>query len=148
MVNKQVLLDYKNDAVVLDELLSSNYGEHNIIIYPDNHTLRNIYSGYCKSLFENNYNNNGDGGSYEDNEMVLLIPNYETVQGVKYTLEKRAGINVQKHERNGSLAIVDSYKAYSSYHSSNNNDNNTMYNITSIVGFLLKEAECIYVFIG
>jgi hypothetical protein len=53
LVDKKVTLDYynnKNDSesVVLEELISSDYGEHNIIVYPDNHSLKNIYSGYCK----------------------------------------------------------------------------------------------------
>lgn len=75
--------------------MCSDYGEHNIIIYPDNYTLRNIYSGYCKSLFENT---NKSSSNY-DEEMVLIIPNYETIQGIKFTLEKRAGIKVQKPEK-------------------------------------------------
>lgn len=54
-----------------------------------NYTLRNIYSGYCKSLFENT---NKSSSNY-DEEMVLIIPNYETIQGIKFTLEKRADIN-------------------------------------------------------
>jgi hypothetical protein len=106
LVDKKVTLDYynnKNDSesVVLEELISSDYGEHNIIVYPDNHSLKNIYSGYCKSLFENtNSSSNSSTSSCYNNddyeEMILLIPNYETAQGVRHTLEKKDGINVQK----------------------------------------------------
>ena len=106
LVDKKVTSDYynnKNDSesVVLEELISSDYGEHNIIVYPDNHSLKNIYSGYCKSLFENtsSSSNIGTSSSYNNDdceEMILLIPNYETAQGVRHTLEKKDGINVQK----------------------------------------------------
>src|ERR671931_520942 len=81
--NNQIILNEKNDFDVLEEMVSSNYGEHNLLVYPDKSTIRDIYSCYCKSLFE--YNNNNDSSSGHD-EMVLLIPFYETVQGVKHTL--------------------------------------------------------------
>ena len=96
-----------------------------------NYTLRNIYSGYCKSLFENT-----NKSSNYDEEMVLIIPNYETIQGIKFTLEKRAGINVQKHKRNCSLVIVDFRKAYSCL-----NNNKAIYNIMSRMGSFLEQVE-------
>lgn len=114
--------------------MCSDYGEHNIIIYPDNYTLRNIYSGYCKSLFENT---NKSSSNY-DEEMVLIIPNYETIQGIKFTLEKRAGINVQKPKKNCSLVIVDFRKAYSCL-----NNNKATYNIMSRMGSFLEQVEYI-----
>jgi hypothetical protein len=58
------------------------------------------------------------------------------VRGVKFTLEKWAGINVQKHERNCSPVIVDSLKAYSYL-----DNNKAMYNIMSIMGSFLEQAE-------
>ncbi|MFL6348895.1 MAG: hypothetical protein ACJ72X_11440, partial [Nitrososphaeraceae archaeon] len=94
-------------------MVSSNYGEHNMLIYPDKNALRDIYSSYCKSSLE--YNNSNSASD----EMVLLIPFYETVQGVKRTLEKTGGIDVEKYEKDGALTIVDSFKAYS--HQSNDN---------------------------
>jgi hypothetical protein len=93
MVNEQITLNEKNDFDALEEMVSSNYGEHNILIYPDTSTLREIYSCYCKSSLE--YNNS----TSSSDEMILLIPFYETVQGVRYTLEKRAGIDVKNMRR-------------------------------------------------
>jgi hypothetical protein len=81
-------------------------------------------------LFE--YNNHNSAAV---EEMVLLIPFYETVQGVKRTLEKRAGINVEKYEKDGALIIVDSLKAYS------RESNNNTYNIVSLFKLLLQQAE-------
>jgi hypothetical protein len=46
--NKQITLNEKSDFDVLEEMVSSNYGEHNILIYPDKTALRDIYTCYCK----------------------------------------------------------------------------------------------------
>ncbi|MFL6329155.1 MAG: hypothetical protein ACJ71I_16955 [Nitrososphaeraceae archaeon] len=106
MPNEQIILNEKNDLNVLEEMVSSNYGEHNILVYPDKSTLREIYSCYCKLSLE--YDNNSNCAS---DEMILLFPSYETVQGVKRTLEKKAGIDAEKYEKDGSLAIIDSFEA-------------------------------------
>ena len=105
-----------------------------ILIYPEKSTLREIYSCYCKSLLEYNNCNNT---STADNEMVLLIPFYETVEGLRHTLRKRAGIDIEKFEKGGSLAIIDSFKAYSSQSSNNNNT----YKILPLFKLLLQQAE-------
>jgi hypothetical protein len=127
--NKQITLNEKSDFDVLEEMVSSNYGEHNILIYPDKTALRDIYSCYCKSSLE--YNNSTSASD----EMVLLIPFYETVQGVKRTLEKRAGIDVEKYEKDGSLAIIDSFEAYS------RQSNDNTYKIVPLFKLLLQQAE-------
>jgi hypothetical protein len=57
---------------------------------------------WVKPRFDNN--NNSTSAS---DETVLLIPFYETVQGVKRTLEKKAGVDVEKYEKDGSLVIID-----------------------------------------
>jgi MEDS: MEthanogen/methylotroph, DcmR Sensory domain len=127
--NKQITLNEKSDFDILEEMVSSNYGEHNILIYPDKTALRDIYSCYCKSSLE--YNNSTSASD----EMVLLIPFYETVQGVKRTLEKRAGIDVEKYEKDGSLAIIDSFEAYS------RQSNDNTYKIVPLFKLLLQQAE-------
>jgi hypothetical protein len=35
MINKQITLNEKSDFDILEEMVSSNYGEHNMLIYPD-----------------------------------------------------------------------------------------------------------------
>jgi hypothetical protein len=52
-------------------MVSSNYGEHNILVYPDKTALRDIYSCYCKSLFE--YNNNSRS-PYSNNNTYKIVP--------------------------------------------------------------------------
>ena len=130
MFDKQITLSEKNDFTILEEMVSSDYGEHNILIYPGKSTLREIYSCYCKSSLE--YNNS----NCASNEMILLIPSYETVQGVKRTLEKKAGIDAEKYEKEGSLAIIDSFEAYSRQSS-----NDSTYKIVSLLKLLIQQAE-------
>ena len=48
--SNQIILNEKSDFDVLEEMASSNYGEHNILIYPDKAALRDVYSCYCKLL--------------------------------------------------------------------------------------------------
>jgi hypothetical protein len=81
-----------------------------MIVYPDLNTLREIYSRYIKFQLE------------ENNEIVLIIPYYETTDSVRRILSENKEINdndndlpyihVQKYENEGSLIIIDSAKAY------------------------------------
>jgi len=69
-------------------------------------TLRNIYSYYAKIKLEYN------------NEIVLILPYYETTEMVRSILsgENKNNqsniIDVRKYEKEGSLIIIDSVKAY------------------------------------
>jgi hypothetical protein len=84
----------------------SEYGVHYLVVYPDMNTLRRIYSYYTKMQLEDN------------NEIVLIIPYYETTEMVRSVLsgEKENNqsniIDVRKYEKQGSLVIIDSVKAY------------------------------------
>jgi hypothetical protein len=84
----------------------SEYGVHCLVVYPDMNTLRRIYSYYTKMQLEDN------------NEIVLIIPYYETTEMVRSVLsgEKENNqsniIDVRKYEKQGSLVIIDSVKAY------------------------------------
>jgi MEDS: MEthanogen/methylotroph, DcmR Sensory domain len=106
---------------ILDHLFHAEYGSHSILVYPDIETLRETYSRYAKSQLEDN------------NEIVLILPYYETANKVRKTLSEgvvnniaddddtTAAINdtktnsiidVRKYEKEGSLVIVDSVKGY------------------------------------
>jgi hypothetical protein len=106
---------------ILDHLFHAEYGSHSILVYPDIETLRETYSRYAKSQLEDN------------NEIVLILPYYETADKVRKTLSEgvvnniaddddtTAAINdtktnsiidVRKYEKEGSLMIVDSVKGY------------------------------------
>ena len=69
-------------------------------------TLRDIYSYYAKVKLEYN------------NEIVLILPYYETTEMVRSILsgenknDQSNIIDVRKYEKEGSLIIIDSVKAY------------------------------------
>ena len=77
-------------------------------------TLRAVYSQYTKIQLEDN------------NQIVLILPYYETTDMVRLALSGRnvyddkngnnsfdySGIEVEKYEKEGSLLIMDSLKGY------------------------------------
>ncbi len=83
----------------------SEYGVHSLVVYHDMSTLRRIYSYYAKMQLEDN------------NGIVLILPYYETTEMVRSVLSgennnKSNLIDVRKYEKQGSLMIIDSVKAY------------------------------------
>jgi len=93
-------------------MLQAEYGSHYIIVYPDLLTLRKIYNTYSKMQLENK------------NDIVLLLPFYETTESVRkilstsddvslgFCVDRVSILDIRKHEKEGSLVIVDSKKAY------------------------------------
>jgi hypothetical protein len=91
---------------ILKQLRQAEYGAHYIIVYHDMMTLRQIYTGYIKTQLEYN------------NELVLILPYYETTETVRSVLSENHSsnegniIDVRKYEKEGSLMIIDSAEAY------------------------------------
>jgi len=132
---------------ILDHLFHAEYGSHSILVYPDIETLRETYSRYAKSQLEDN------------NEIVLILPYYETADKVRKTLSEgvvnniaddddddTAAINdtktnsiidVRKYEKEGSLMIVDSVKGYFGSDSNYEGEDRLM----SFFKQLVKKAE-------
>jgi hypothetical protein len=112
------------DAIV-EEIRLAEYGVHYLVIYPDMITLRRIYSYYAKMQLEDN------------NEIVLILPYYETTEMVRNVLSgedkynQGSTIDVRKYEKEGSLMIIDSVKAYF------RSDTDLM----SFIGSLSKQAQ-------
>jgi MEDS: MEthanogen/methylotroph, DcmR Sensory domain len=120
-------------------------GTHTLLTYPDLMTLRRIYPQYAKTLLE------------ERNEIVLILPYYETTEMVRLALSGAAdtdgssnssysGIDVRKYERDGSLIIMDSLKGYFPSGKQSSNDNNEdrskgNLDFISFLDVLLKQAE-------
>jgi hypothetical protein len=120
-------------------------GTHALLIYPDLMTLRRIYAAYAKKQLE-------DG-----NEIVLILPYYETTDMVGLALSGNtntnysnnfgySGIDVHKYERDGSLIIMDSLKGYfppEKRGSNNNKEGKSEGNLDfiSYLDVLLKQAE-------
>jgi hypothetical protein len=104
---------------ILEHLINTEYGAHSIIVYPNIQTLRETYSKYVKRQLKDN------------NEIVVILPYYETTDKVRKTLtdgfvtiadgndaaavndnESNNVIDVRKYENEGSLMIIDSVKGY------------------------------------
>ena len=85
---------------VLDKFKKqSNFGEHDILIYPDRYALREVYSRACKMALENN-------------EAVIMLLHFETRDNVLTSLGE-LGIDVYNYEKKErSLLIVGSAKDY------------------------------------
>jgi hypothetical protein len=113
---KQQGLDAREFSIEMD-IGSAEYGDHNMLAYPDLHTFRRIYGQFTKAQLD-------------DNGVVLLIPYYETTDSVRDILSQ-LGIDVRKCEQNRSLVIVDSVKAY--FHSD--------IDIKSLVKMMAEDAK-------
>jgi hypothetical protein len=79
---------------IIGQLHRFEFGEHNILVYPDYETLRDLYSQHCRIRLK------------EGNEIVLLLPHYETINSVREAL-RELDIDVAKHEQDNTLVIMD-----------------------------------------
>jgi hypothetical protein len=83
------------------ELRRSEIGSHFLVEYPNLPTLREMYSLYTKSAL------------YDGNEIVIILPFYETTDSVRRILsEDSACIDVSKCEKEQALLVIDSLKGY------------------------------------
>lgn len=91
-----------NVGVSLDQLNQTERGAHYILIYDHLITFRQIYSYYTKIQLE------------ENNELVLLLPHYETTDTVRRSLRENesTSMDIRKYEKEGLLVIIDSVRAY------------------------------------
>jgi hypothetical protein len=135
----------------LDALKGSQSGSHSLMVYPDLASLRAIYSSYTKIQLEDN------------NEIVLILPYYETTDMVRFVLSgadpnsdnvnpnlgQFSGIDVEKYEKEGSLIIRDSLKANvdsyeeqqgEDYERNTNNDTRKSMDLMEFLGVLIKHA--------
>ncbi len=75
------------------------YGEHNMLIYPNLHALTEIYSQYFKLQLDAN------------KEIILFLSTYQSVNCVRHNL-RDLDLDVAKFEEDGSLVIIDSVRGY------------------------------------
>jgi archaellum biogenesis ATPase FlaH len=83
------------------EIISqSEYGLHCLLIYSDLTTLREFYSNYIQKQIN-------------DNEMIQILPFYETENSVREILSKNLTVNLDRIKQDEkSLIIVDSLRGY------------------------------------
>ena len=83
-----------------ETISQSEYGLHCLLIYRDLTTLREFYSNYIQKQIN-------------DNELIQVLPFYETENSVRETLSKNMTVNLDiVNQEEKSLIIVDSLRGY------------------------------------
>jgi hypothetical protein len=163
---KSIKYQHRGVKEILNSLLNTPTGIHQIVVYPNIELLRETYFHYIKRLLEDN------------NEMVIFLPYHESVDSVKKILSsfstnsseddnnddrkgnnhKKGSIDVKRYTCNGSLVIIESQKIFSSIgettttinhqldkYNNNNNNNSTANNdndsFSSLVRMSLSHAK-------
>jgi hypothetical protein len=87
-------------ATILEYIRSSNYGDHNLVIYPRLQQFEEFYIECCKDSILNR------------SEIIVVVTYYQPVSEVRKKLHLLGGIDTTRYENNGALVILDSEKAY------------------------------------
>ena len=83
---------------IIEDIRRSDFQEHNILIYPDLPSFRQIYSECTKQALDNN-------------EIVFLATTYDSFDRIEDALRSKQ-ISVEYEKKNGNLIIVDAFRAY------------------------------------
>lgn len=90
---------FKNAGVreVMKSLFQIPLSTHTILVYPNTHTLREIYTNYI------------DNSDHEASELFVMLPFYETIESVKNNLmyNYMSTRNYENMRHKGSLVIQD-----------------------------------------
>ena len=98
MVNKEKLVDGNLESII-QLLCDCQYGEHDIVIYPDLDSFREIYARLTKSRINNCH------------DKVILLPHYETAKSVEQALME-LDVRAKDEIGRGSLEVIDSFHAF------------------------------------
>ncbi len=83
---------------IIEDIRRSDFQEHNLLIYPDLPSFRQIYSISTKQALDNN-------------EIVFLATTYDSFDRIEDALRSKQ-ISVEDEKKNGNLIIVDAFRAY------------------------------------
>lgn len=83
---------------LVDDIRRSDFQEHNLLIYPDLLSFRQIYSECTKQALDNN-------------EVVFLATTYDSFDKIEDALRSKR-ISVHDEKNNGNLIIVDALRTY------------------------------------
>jgi len=87
-----------SSSSLIEKIRQSNFHDHDIMIYPDLPTFRQVYSQATKEALERN-------------EIVFVATTYDSFQKVIDSLTQ-VGISVNKEAKDGNLIILDAVRAY------------------------------------
>lgn len=87
-------------ATILKHIKNSNYGDHNLVIYPHLEQFEEFYIECCKDSV------------LDRNEIFVLVTHYQDVSVVRKKMHLLAGIDTARYENDDTLVILDSEMAY------------------------------------
>jgi hypothetical protein len=90
--------DSRSISFAIEDIRRSDFQEHNLLIYSDLPSFRQIYSQCTKQALENN-------------EIVFLATTYDSFDRIEDTLKSK-GISVDNEKKDGNLIIVDAVRTY------------------------------------
>ncbi len=96
--HKDKSISSSSSSSLIEKIRQSNFHDHDIMIYPDLPTFRQVYSHATKEALERN-------------EIVFLATTYDSFQKVIDSLTQ-VGVSVNKEAKDGNLIILDAIKAY------------------------------------
>lgn len=96
--NKSISSSSFSSSSIIEKMRQSHPHDHDVMIYPDLPTFRQVYSQATKEALERN-------------EIVFLTTTYDSFQRVTDSL-KQVGVSVNKEVKHGNLIILDAVKAY------------------------------------
>jgi hypothetical protein len=83
---------------IIEDIRRSDFQEHNLLIYPDLPSFRQIYSECTKEALDND-------------EIVFLATTYDSFEIIEDALISK-GISVDNQKKDGNLIIVDALRTY------------------------------------
>jgi hypothetical protein len=86
-------------ATILNSIKASNYGDHNLVIYPCLVQFEEFYLECCKNSI------------LERDEIFILVTHYQHTSAVRKKMQL-AGIETARYENDCTLVILDSEAAY------------------------------------
>jgi hypothetical protein len=109
-------------ATILNTIKGSNYGDHNLVIYPCVGQFEEFYLECCKDSI------------LERDEIFILVTHYQHTSAVLKKMHL-AGIETARYENDGTLVILDSEEAYRP-----TLGENEKYYINSLTSIMTKKA--------
>jgi hypothetical protein len=112
-----------DSATILGHIRDSNYGDHNLVIYP------------CLPQFEEFYNECCKYSIFERNEIFVVVTHYQHISAVRKKMYL-AGIDPARYENDGTLLILDSDIAYQPI-----SEQTSTYKIMTLTAMLMKRVK-------
>jgi MEDS: MEthanogen/methylotroph, DcmR Sensory domain len=110
-------------TTILEHIRDSNYGDHNLVVYP------------CLPQFEEFYNECCRYSILERNEIFVVVTHYQHISAVRKKM-CLAGIDPARYENDGTLLILDSDKAYQPI-----SEQTSTYKIMTLTTMLMKQVK-------